>query len=123
MFSLVSIVRSLGVTGLLLSLGVGAYAFTATNTVPTSKAGDGSGTISGYTLSAIHYGLNATTPTNVDSVSFTVDTAPASGSTMKVQINSSWYTCTNVTTTVTCTTTSPQLTVANSATLEALIAN
>ena len=123
MFSLVSIVRSLGITGLLLSFGVGAYAFTASNTVPTSKAGDGSGTISGYTLSAIHYGLNATTPTNVDSVSFTVDAAPVSGSTMKVQINSSWYTCTNVTTTVTCTTTSPQLTIANSATLEALIAN
>ena len=123
MFSLIHIVRSLGVTGLLLSLGVGAYAFTATNTVPTSKAGDGTGTISGYTLSAIHYGVNATTPTNVDSVSFTVDAAPASGSTMKVQINSNWYTCTNVTTTVTCTTTSPQLTVANSATLEALIAN
>jgi opacity protein-like surface antigen len=39
-----------------VAMATGAYAFTATNTVPASEAGSGSGTISGYTLSA-----NATT--------------------------------------------------------------
>ena len=36
-----------------MALGTGAYAFTATNTVPNSSASSGSGTISGYTVSAI----------------------------------------------------------------------
>ena len=88
----------------------GTYAFTAANTVPTSRAGDGSGTVSGYTVSAVHYGLNATNPANVDSVTFTVDVAPVAGSTLRVQLApaGSWYTCTNVGTSVSCPTTSPQ---------------
>ena len=118
-----SLIKKLGVSGMVLGLAAGAYAFTASNTVPGSKAGDGSSTVSGYTLSAIHYNLDATTPTNVDSLTFTLDSAPVAGSTQKIQIAGNWYTCTNVTTTVTCTTTSPQLTVANAASLEALVAN
>ena len=42
----------------------GAYAFTAANTVPATNAGSGSGTVSGYTVSNIHYSLNTTTPNN-----------------------------------------------------------
>jgi hypothetical protein len=85
-----------------------ATAYAAANTVPASKAGDGSGAISGYTVSAIHYVLNGTTPSTIDSVTFTLNSAPVAGSTIKIKLvaaGSTWYTCTNVTTAVTCTTT------------------
>ena len=57
------------------ALAFAAYAFTAANTVPASKAGDGSGTISGYTVSNVAYQLEALNPANIDSVSFTLDAA------------------------------------------------
>jgi hypothetical protein len=93
-------------------VGSAAYAFTATNTVPASTAGSGSGAISGYTVSAIAYTLNATTPTNLDSVAFTI--APTTASVVKIQLAAagSWYTCANAAGSVTCNTTSPQATVA-----------
>ena len=108
---------SLGrMTVVLLVAGVlvaGSYAFTAANTIPASHAGEGTGTVSGYTLTNIHYNLNATNPSNVDSVTFTLDTAPAATSTLKAQLVSggSWYSCTNSGANVTCATTSPQATV------------
>ena len=101
----------------------GTYAYTAANTVPASKAGDGSGAVSGYTVSAVHYNLNATSPQNVDSVTFTLDSAPAAGSTIKAQVDgATWYTCTNVTTAVTCTTTAPQATVLGATSLRVIVA-
>lgn len=54
-------------------LGAGTYAFTATNTVPASRAGSGSGTISGYTVSSVAYQLAAATPSNIDKATFTLD--------------------------------------------------
>jgi hypothetical protein len=72
-------------------------AMTASNTVPTSKAGAGAGAISGYTVSAIHYNLNATNPANIDSVTFTLNAAPAAGATVKIKLvaaGSTWYSCT-----------------------------
>ena len=63
---------------IVLVLSMSIYAFAAANTVPASSAGDGSGAISGYTISAIHYGLNATNPGNVDSVTFTLSAARTS---------------------------------------------
>jgi hypothetical protein len=93
-------------------IGVAVYAFTAANTVPDTSAGAGSGTISGYTITNVQYGLNATTPTNLDQVTFTI--SPAAASTVKVQLApaGSWYSCTNASGSVTCNTTSPQATVA-----------
>ena len=55
----------------------GAYAYTAANTVPTSTAGAGSGTVSGYTVSSLHYALNTSTPANIDSLTFTVSPVTA----------------------------------------------
>lgn len=103
----------------------GTYAFTAANTVPASKAGDGTGTVTGYTVSAIHYNLNAANPANVDSVTFTLDTAPVAGSTLRVQLAAagSWYTCTNAATAVTCTTTAPQATVVGITALRVVVAD
>jgi hypothetical protein len=104
-----------------LAIGGGAYAFTASNTVPASNAGAGSGAVSGYTVTNLHYALDATTPANIDSLTFTISpTVPNTGS-GKVVISAALstggptnYTCSTDTTgaTVTCATTSPQLTAA-----------
>lgn len=97
----------------------GAYAFTAANTVPSSNAGAGSGTVSGYTVTNLHYSLNATTPANIDSLTFNVSPVVPSTSSGKVIVQASLssggpntYSCTTNTAgdTVTCATTSPQLT-------------
>lgn len=84
--------------------GVGVRAFTASNTVGASSAGDGSGAISGYTISAIHYNLDSTNPQDLDSLTFTLDSAPPSGSTIKVRTPSTgaWITCANTGASVTC---------------------
>jgi hypothetical protein len=84
--------RLLGVLAIAAALGVGVYAFTATNTVPDSKAGSGSGNITGYTVSAVAYQLNATTPTNIDTMTFTLDSSAA---TVKAKVVSGSSTYTN----------------------------
>jgi hypothetical protein len=104
--------RTVIVVLLAVALGAGAFAYAATNTVPGSTAGSGSGAISGYTISSVSYTLNATTPTNLDQVAFTI--APTAASTIKAQLaaGGTWYSCTNAAGSVTCNTTSPQATVA-----------
>lgn len=104
--------RTVVVALLALGLGAGAFAYAASNTVPGSNAGSGSGAISGYTVSGVAYTLNATTPTNLDQVAFTI--APTAATTVKAQLaaGGSWYSCANAAGSVTCNTTSPQATVA-----------
>ena len=104
--------RILVVAVLAIGIASGVYAYAATNTVPNSTAGSGSGTISGYTVTGVAYTLNATTPTNLDQVAFSI--APTATSTLKVQLAAagSWYTCTNAAGSATCNTTSPQATAA-----------
>lgn len=82
----------LGLVGLMAAAG---SAFLAANTVPASKAGDGSGQVTGYTVSAIHYTL-ASNPQQVASVQFKLDSAPPTGSTVKAQLATSgpWFDCT-----------------------------
>ena len=91
-------------------LSIGGYAFTASNTVPNASLGPGANTISGYTVSSVAYNLNAATPSNVDSVSFTI--APTAATSVKIQLApaGSWYSCTNTAGSVSCATTSPQAT-------------
>lgn len=74
-----------------------AYAFAAANTVPDTKAGDGAGTISGYTVSAVAYTLNASDPTALDSVEFTLDAAATNVQIKLVAAGSTWYDCAVVT--------------------------
>ena len=107
-----------------VAVTVGGYAYTASSTVPNTNAGDGTGTISGYVVSSVHYTLNASNPTNIDSVTFNLDSTPVAGGTIKAQLASagSWYTCTNVGVAVTCTTTSPQATVAAATNLRVVVA-
>jgi hypothetical protein len=108
---------------IVLVLSMAIYAFAAANTVPASSAGDGSGAITGYTVSAIHYVLNATNPGNIDSVTYTLSVAPAAGSSIKISLDgANWYSCTNVTTAVTCVTTAPQATVLLATNLRVIVA-
>ena len=83
--------RLLASIAMLLILSAAAYGFAAANTVPVSGAGDGAGTITGYTVGAVQYTLNATTPSNIDSVSFTLTPSGAAGAptTVKAKLVSS----------------------------------
>lgn len=81
------------VTGATLFAG---SALTASNTVPDGQAGDGSGTVTGYTVSNITYDLNAADPTKLDSVSFDLDSVPDADSEVRVNVDqssSTWFTC------------------------------
>jgi hypothetical protein len=68
---------------LVLILATAAFAFAATNTVPGSRAGDGTGGISGYTVSLVDYNLNAANPTDIDTVTFSLN---AAASTVKISL-------------------------------------
>ncbi len=81
----------------IMIVSVAAYAFAAANTVPTTTAGAGSGVVSGYTVSNVVYNLNATDPSNLDSVNFTLSAAAATVKIKLVAAGSTWYNCTVVT--------------------------
>ena len=77
-----------------LAISVTAYAFAASNTVPATKAGDGTGVVSGYTVTGVAYTLNATTPTTLDQVSFDLGAAATQVKVQLVATTGTWYTCT-----------------------------
>jgi hypothetical protein len=59
----------------------GSYAFTASNTVSQSPAGEGeSSSLSGYTASSVVWSPDAANPANVHQVSFSLSTVTASTS-------------------------------------------
>lgn len=101
------------VLGLLVATAVNALV--ASNTVPSTAAGSGAETISGYTVSAVKYNLNSTNPANIDSVQFTLSAA-ATTVRIKLESSGSYYPAANCTNPSgnnwTCTTTAPQATVA-----------
>lgn len=75
-----------------------SFAYAASNTVPVTGAGDGAGTISGYTVGAVNYVLDTTDPGKIDSVKFTL--TPEGGApdptTVKVKLQETggtWYPC------------------------------
>lgn len=77
------------------ALAFAAYAFTAANTVPATKAGDGSGAITGYTVSNIAYQLEAGNPANIDSVSFDLDAVAGTVRVKVVNASATYQACTN----------------------------
>lgn len=79
---------------MVLVFATAAFAFAASNTVPASFAGEGASVTSGYTVSSVTYNLNATTPSDIDSVSFTLN---AAAGTVKVRLitTGSYVNCTN----------------------------
>ena len=86
----------------ILTISVVAYGFAAANVVPESGAGDGSGTVSGYTISNIDYTLLASDPTKVESVSFDVVATEGASAPDDVRVTvdagTTWITCTGPTT-------------------------
>ena len=76
----------------------GRAAFAAANTIPASSAGAGSATVSGFTITNIDYNLNAVTPTNVDSVTYTATADNGlTGTALTIYTRfvaaGAWYTC------------------------------
>jgi hypothetical protein len=109
-------IRTIVMLGVVVIVGAGTYAFTASNTVTAKAAGSGSGAISGFTVSAVSYSLNATNPQNIDSVNFTI--SPATTSLVKASLDgTNWYSCTNTAGSVACASTAPQATVATASSL------
>jgi hypothetical protein len=81
---------------IIILLASATYAFAAANSVPESGAGDGSGNITGYTITNIDYTLAAANPANIQTVEF--DIAPTAGAaaarTVSIQLNGgAWYSC------------------------------
>lgn len=93
---------------ILFSLSVVAYGYAAANVVPESGAGDGSGTVSGYTISNIDYNLLASDPSKVTSIDMDIAATSGAGTPDDVRITvdsgTTWVTCTGpATNTWTCT--------------------
>jgi hypothetical protein len=77
------------------ALALATYAFTAANTVPASKAGDGAGAITGYTVSNIEYQLDGADPSLVESVSFDLDDTAGTVKAKLVNATLTFTDCTN----------------------------
>jgi hypothetical protein len=83
--------RRLFLAGLLGLVAIATYGFAAANTVPGSNGGDGSGAISGYTVSNVHYTLDPNTPTQVNQVSFNLSPAMLAGGTIRISTNGTTF--------------------------------
>ena len=81
-----------------------SFAYAAANTVPVTGAGDGEEVISGYTVTNVHYELNDSDPSKIDSVEFSltpIDSDAPEPGTVKVKLiqeGDTWYDCTYTTT-------------------------
>lgn len=76
-------------------VAVGGMAYAASNTVPATVAGSGSGAVSGYTISSLTYALD-TNPANVASVSFTLSATGATRVRVSGDGGTTWYNCDSV---------------------------
>lgn len=89
--------RSILIVMLALILAAAIYGFAAANVVPETGAGDGSGTISGYTVSNIDYTLDGADPSQITGVTFDVtSTTGSAGAPSEVHITlngGSWVSC------------------------------
>jgi hypothetical protein len=91
-----------------LILASSVYAIAASNTIPTSKAGDGSGVINGYTVSNIQWMFNADY-SKIMMVKFNLDSIASMVKAKFISTGLSWYSCTYNVSEWECDTTSPQL--------------
>ena len=89
--------RILAVSVLILGLAVVAFGYAAANVVPESGAGDGTGTVSGYTITNVDYTLDATDPSKIASLNFDVAKTAGAGDATDVRITvdsgTTWITC------------------------------
>jgi hypothetical protein len=105
--------RRLAAFGLIAIVAVTGYGYAASNAVPTSLAGDGAGTVSGFAVTDIHYNLDTSNPQNLTSLTFTVAPAVPAGGAVRASLDNgvSWLAAgaCSITggTSVTCTTSNP----------------
>lgn len=79
------------------------YGFTAANTTPSSRAGDGVGAITTYTVSGVDYTLNAADPSRIDVARFNLSTAPIATSEVRARAGAgAWAVCSFAGAAVTC---------------------
>lgn len=88
--------RLAAVLVLLIAFAVGAYAYTASLTVPDSAAAEGVGNVNGYTIGTPSYTLDSSNPTLVSAVSFQVSSTVTASTTVSVSADSgtNWQSCT-----------------------------
>lgn len=65
--------RVFGIGVAAVAMASGAYAYTSSNTVDASRAGDGNNTITGYLVTGVEYDLDDTDPSTFELVRFTLD--------------------------------------------------
>ena len=94
--------RTIVVVAIAAALALATFAYTASNSVPGSKAGKGEGAISGYAVSSVAYTLSTTNPANIDSVAFTLDAAATTVKAKLDQSSSTYTDCTVAGLDVTC---------------------
>ncbi len=86
--------KALFIILVIVAISATAYAFAAANTVPATKAGDGLGVVSGYTVTSVTYTLNAADPSTLDEVSFDLGAAASQVKAQLVATTGTWYACT-----------------------------
>jgi len=82
----------LGAVVAAMTVSMGAYAFTASNTVPATKAGSGAGAVTGYTVSSVVYTFSANGD-DVSAVEFKLDADADSVKIKLVSGGTTWFTC------------------------------
>ena len=81
---------------LVAALGTGSYIFTASNTFSggTNAAGEGSGTVSGYTVGAPTYTLLSSDPSKISSFQFSISGGVTAATVVKASlVSGSWSSC------------------------------
>ena len=94
---LFSVLKQIGLAPAILAatlFTVGSTGFAGQNSFSAAgnAAGQNSQAVSGFTISAPSYNLNATTPTNIDSVVFTASGAVIPGN-AKVRLSTAYKSC------------------------------
>lgn len=87
--------RTLGLGLAATVLAAGAYAYTDANTVPDTRAGDGAGAITGYTITDVQYTLDTGDPSFIDAVSFTTNAGATTVKAKVVAAATEYEDCTN----------------------------
>jgi hypothetical protein len=83
---------------MVIAIAGSAYAFAAANTVPATTAGSGASAVGGYTVSNVVYDLDATDPTIVDAITFSISPDTGSEKAVAVLVQTAaaggWLSCT-----------------------------
>jgi hypothetical protein len=86
--------RVLVVVVLLLVVGAATFGFANTNTMPAAYfAGEGNSTVSGYTVTALKFNLNASNPLEFSTLAFHLN-GPASTVYVSLDGATTWISCT-----------------------------